>query len=59
VHSPLCGFYFLWWFSFPLAEEPWLRERYGQEYESYAERVPRFVGRRTLWLWLGRDYGGK
>jgi len=56
---PLCGFYLLWWFSFPLAEEPWLRERYGQEYESYAERVPRFVGRRTLWLWLGRDYGGK
>jgi len=29
---------------FPFAEEPWLREQYGQEYEAYCERTPRFVG---------------
>ncbi|AHZ24608.1 isoprenylcysteine carboxylmethyltransferase family protein (plasmid) [Haloferax mediterranei ATCC 33500] len=47
---PLCGFYLAWWFSFPLAEEPWLREQYGDEYEQYLDRVPRFVGLRTLRL---------
>lgn len=26
----------------PLAEEPWLRERYGRGYEEYLERVPRY-----------------
>lgn len=45
---PLCGVYLLWWLSFPVAEEPWLREQYGAAYERYAERVPRFVGRNTL-----------
>nr|WP_233340814.1 methyltransferase [Haloprofundus sp. MHR1] len=30
---------------FPFAEEPWLREQYGQEYEQYRERTPRFIGR--------------
>ena len=29
----------------PFAEEPWLRERFGEEYEAYAERVPRFLFR--------------
>lgn len=28
----------------PMAEEPWLRERYGQAYVDYASRVPRFIG---------------
>ena len=29
---------------FPFAEEPWLREHYGEEYEEYCERTPRFIG---------------
>ncbi len=29
----------------PFAEEPWLRERFGRDYEEYASRVPRFFGR--------------
>lgn len=28
----------------PVAEEPWLRERFGEEYERYRRRVPRFFG---------------
>jgi protein-S-isoprenylcysteine O-methyltransferase Ste14 len=31
----------------PFAEEPWLRERFGQAYGDYAKRVPRFLGRPT------------
>lgn len=45
---PLCGIYLVWWLVFPLAEEPWLSEQYGEAYDRYAERVPRFVGRHTL-----------
>ena len=45
---PLAGIYCLWWLVFPHAEEPWLRTEYGDAYERYAERVPRFVGRQTL-----------
>lgn len=33
---------------FPFAEEPWLREHYGQEYEAYRKRTPRFIGWRLL-----------
>jgi protein-S-isoprenylcysteine O-methyltransferase Ste14 len=29
----------------PFAEESWLRERFGQAYHEYANRVPRFLGR--------------
>ncbi|ELZ24828.1 hypothetical protein C475_11345 [Halosimplex carlsbadense 2-9-1] len=46
--APLCGIYLLWWVTFPIAEEPWLRGQYGDAYERYASRVPRFVGRATL-----------
>ena len=28
---------------FPFAEEPWLREHYGEEYEEYCEQTPRFM----------------
>jgi len=30
---------------FPFAKEPWLREHYGEEYEAYCDRTPRFIGR--------------
>ena len=28
----------------PYTEEPWLEERYGEEYRRYKHRVPRFIG---------------
>ena len=28
----------------PIAEEPWLAERYGEEYQEYIREVPRFFG---------------
>jgi len=28
----------------PFAEEPWLREKYGEEYIEYCKKVPRFIG---------------
>jgi protein-S-isoprenylcysteine O-methyltransferase Ste14 len=28
----------------PVAEEPWLAERYGEEYQEYLRAVPRFLG---------------
>jgi len=27
----------------PFIEEPWLREKYGKEYDSYRKEVPRFI----------------
>lgn len=45
---PLAGIYLLWWFVFPFAEEPWLREQYGEPYEQYAQRVPRYIGSETV-----------
>lgn len=36
-----------WFLLAPLAEEPWIREQYGEAYETYRESVPRFVGRRS------------
>jgi len=45
---PLCVIYLGWWLSLPLAEEPWLREQYGEAYDRYAATHPRFVGRQTL-----------
>lgn len=38
----------VWHLLLPFAEEPWLVEQYGEEYETYRERVPRFVGWRTI-----------
>lgn len=38
----------VWHLLLPFAEEPWLDERYGEEYAEYRKRVPRFIGRRTL-----------
>ncbi|MFB6085026.1 MAG: isoprenylcysteine carboxylmethyltransferase family protein [Halorientalis sp.] len=39
---------FPWLSLLPFAEEPWLRERFGEEYEAYCRRVPRFVGLTTV-----------
>jgi protein-S-isoprenylcysteine O-methyltransferase Ste14 len=30
----------------PFTEEPWLEERYGEDYREYKRHVPRFIGRR-------------
>lgn len=32
----------VWYLLLPLAEEPWLEERFGEAYRCYRERVPRF-----------------
>jgi protein-S-isoprenylcysteine O-methyltransferase Ste14 len=37
-----------WLVLLPFAEEPWLRDRFGDEYDDYCNQVPRFVSRRTL-----------
>ena len=34
---------------FPLVEEPGLRQRFGEEYETYRRQVPRWIPRRTPW----------
>ncbi len=34
----------LWFVLAPFAEEPWLQEKYGEKYDRYQEKVPRFVG---------------
>jgi len=48
VASPLatvlCGVALATWFVLPFAEEPWLVEQYGEAYDRYAQRVPRFLG---------------
>jgi len=40
--------YVCWLALLPFAEEPWLRERFGDEYDEYCGRVPRFASRRTF-----------
>lgn len=32
-----------WFWLAPAAEEPWLREQYGQEFDDYARNVPRWL----------------
>lgn len=31
-----------WFLLAPFAEEPWLKKQYGEEYENYAKKTPRF-----------------
>ncbi|WP_323172337.1 PEMT/PEM2 methyltransferase family protein [Natrialba sp. PRR66] len=46
--AAICAIYLGWWLALPFAEEPWLREEYGDAYAHYAARTPRFVGARTI-----------
>ncbi len=34
---------------FPLSEEPGLRARFGKEYDTYCQNVPRYIPRLTPW----------
>jgi len=36
--------YSLWFILAPFAEEQWLKDQFGEEYDSYCDRVPRFIG---------------
>jgi len=38
----------VWIALLPIAEEPWLEEQFGDEYEAYRREVPRFVGLRSI-----------
>lgn len=40
--------YAAYYLLLPLAEEPWLRQEYGEEYAAYRRDVPRFVGTTTV-----------
>lgn len=44
----LCVLHVCWLVLLPFAEEPWLRDQFDEEYERYCDRVPRFVGLRTV-----------
>jgi protein-S-isoprenylcysteine O-methyltransferase Ste14 len=44
----LAGALFVIYLLFALNEERWLAERYGQAFQDYRKRTPRFVGRRSL-----------
>ncbi len=32
-----------WFILAPYVEEPWLREQFGEDYDDYASKVPRFI----------------
>ncbi|MCO8265147.1 isoprenylcysteine carboxylmethyltransferase family protein [Haloferax sp. AB510] len=53
----LCCLYLAWWLSFPLAEEPWLHAQFGEDYTQYMGRVPRFIGLRTVQLFVEQERG--
>lgn len=48
IFTMLCMPLFLIYSLMPFAEESWLHEEFGEEYEQYREAVPRFVGRRSM-----------
>ena len=44
----LAGGLFALYTLFALNEEPWLREGYGEAYDEYAKRTPRFLDERSI-----------
>ena len=36
--------YVFWFIIAPFSEEQWLKDQFGEEYETYCQRVPRFIG---------------
>ncbi|MFB6152819.1 MAG: isoprenylcysteine carboxylmethyltransferase family protein [Halodesulfurarchaeum sp.] len=44
----LIGLHAVWLILLPFAEEPWLRDQFGDEYERYCDHVPRFIGLATI-----------
>jgi protein-S-isoprenylcysteine O-methyltransferase Ste14 len=40
----ICALVVLWFLMAPLAEEPWLARQFGERFEDYRRRVPRFLG---------------
>ena len=49
----LGGFFMLFILLAPFSEEIWLRKEFGEEYEEYLERVPRFFGTKSIRLLTG------
>jgi protein-S-isoprenylcysteine O-methyltransferase Ste14 len=43
----------------PLSEEPGLRGRFGDEYDTYREHVPRWIPRLSPWIAAERDGGSQ
>jgi protein-S-isoprenylcysteine O-methyltransferase Ste14 len=40
----------LWFLLTPFVEEPWLAERFGEEYAQYCREVPRYFDFRSFWF---------
>jgi len=40
---PTCLLGMIWFVLAPFTEEPWLRERFGADYDAYMRKVPRFL----------------
>ena len=40
----ICALVTLWFLLAPRAEEPWLAKQFGEQFEDYCRRVPRFLG---------------
>jgi protein-S-isoprenylcysteine O-methyltransferase Ste14 len=38
------AFIILWFLMAPFAEEPWLDRQFGEQFQNYCRRVPRFLG---------------